>query len=239
MEQDDPEAYRSEVLGEFRAGLATLLDPEAIQACVATDRLELPPVDGVQYHAFTDPSGGRRDAFTLAIGHRDGERAVVDVVRAWPAPFNPSGVVAECADLLRDYRVQRVVGDRYAGEWPREAFREQGISYDLADRVRSELYLGLLAHVNGSRLELPDDPVLLAEMRMLERRRGPSGKDRVDHPAGRHDDRANAVAGLAHSLLGKSRGPSPSDLYGDDGTCKPEGGWDSPSAVFDRTAVDI
>jgi hypothetical protein len=30
MEQDDPEAYRLEVLGEFRAGLSTLLDPEAI-----------------------------------------------------------------------------------------------------------------------------------------------------------------------------------------------------------------
>lgn len=35
MEQDDPEAYRSEVLGEFRAGLATLLDPEALEAVVA------------------------------------------------------------------------------------------------------------------------------------------------------------------------------------------------------------
>ena len=36
MEQDDPDAYRSEVLGEFRAGVSTFLDPEAIAACVAT-----------------------------------------------------------------------------------------------------------------------------------------------------------------------------------------------------------
>ena len=34
MERDDAEAYRSEVLGEFRVGLSTLLDPEAIAACV-------------------------------------------------------------------------------------------------------------------------------------------------------------------------------------------------------------
>jgi hypothetical protein len=203
MEQDDPEAYKSEVLGEFRRGLSTLLDPEAIQACVATDRLELPPVQGTNYAAFVDPSGGRRDAFTCAIGHRDGERGVVDVVRAWKPPFNPSGVAAECAELLAAYRILRVIGDRYAGEWPREAFREHGVSYDLADRVKSELYLGLLAHINGARLELPDDPALLAELRMLERRRGPSGKDRVDHPGGRHDDRANSVAGLAHQLLGR------------------------------------
>jgi hypothetical protein len=228
MEADDPEAFRSEVLGEFRAGLSTLLDPEAIQACVATDRLELPPVDAVHYEAFVDPSGGRRDAFTCAIGHRDGERGVVDVLRAWPAPFNPSGVTAECADLLASYRCSLAVGDRYGGEWPREAFREHGVHYNLADRVKSELYLSLLAHVNGARLELPDDSGLLAELRMLERRRGPSGKDRVDHPGGRHDDRANAVAGLAHVLLGRRRGPTPADLYGEHGACvtgDDERGW--------------
>ncbi len=155
---------------------------------------------------------------------------MVDVVRAWSAPFNPSGVVAECADLLGTYRVSRVVGDRYAGEWPRESFREQGVAYDLADRVRSEFYLGMLAHVNGARLELPDDPALLAEMRMLERRRGPSGKDRVDHPAGRHDDCANAVAGLAHMLLGKSRGVTMADaIKMMDGPDGPPTGWNHPS----------
>ncbi|HSE68101.1 MAG TPA: hypothetical protein VLB12_14025 [Gemmatimonadales bacterium] len=34
MEEDDPEAYRSEVLGEFRTGASALFDPEAIEACV-------------------------------------------------------------------------------------------------------------------------------------------------------------------------------------------------------------
>ena len=34
MEQDDPEAYRSEVLGEFRTGVSTLFSPEALAACV-------------------------------------------------------------------------------------------------------------------------------------------------------------------------------------------------------------
>ena len=34
MAQDDPEAYRSEVLGEFRQGVSTFLDAEAIAASV-------------------------------------------------------------------------------------------------------------------------------------------------------------------------------------------------------------
>ena len=62
-----------------------LLDPEALAACVASDRLELPPVSTTTYAAFTDPSGGRADSFTLAIAHREGSvqesRAVIDVVR--------------------------------------------------------------------------------------------------------------------------------------------------------------
>jgi hypothetical protein len=208
MEQDDPESYRSEVLGEFRAGLSTLLDPEAIGACVATDRLELPPVEGIQYQAFVDPSGGRRDAFTCGIAHKDDELCVVDVVRAWSAPFNPSSVIAECAELLASYRIARVEGDRYGGEFPREQFRSHGINYEIAKKNRSELYLALVAFVNGARVEIPDDPALLRELRGLERRRGPSGRDRVDHVPNAHDDRANALAGVANLILARRRGVS-------------------------------
>jgi hypothetical protein len=71
MSEDDPEAYRSEVLGEFRAGVSSFLDPELLQACV-TERVEIPPAVGIVYGGFVDPSGGSRDAFALAIAHRDG-----------------------------------------------------------------------------------------------------------------------------------------------------------------------
>ena len=200
MREDDPEAYRSEVLGDFRAGLSSLLDVDAIQACVATGRLELAPVDGVTYQAFVDPSGGRVDAFTVAIGHRVAETIVVDVARAWRAPFNPTGVVGECAALLARYRVRSVTGDRYAGEWPREAFRAHATAYAPATKPKSDLYLDLLSTINSGAIEIPDDPMLLRELRGLERRRESAGRDRVDHAPGAHDDRANAVAGLAALL---------------------------------------
>ena len=107
MEQDDPDAYRSEVLGEFRAGLALLLDPDAIADCVTEGVRERAPTEGVSYKAFADPSGGRRDAFTVGIGHRDGDVAVLDVLRAWSAPFDPSVVVAE-AEAVNDIETPRV-----------------------------------------------------------------------------------------------------------------------------------
>jgi hypothetical protein len=200
MKEDDPEAYRSEVLGEFRTGISTFFDAEALDACVVSERRELPPRDGVRYRAFVDPSGGSRDAFSAAVAHREGERVVVDCVRAWAAPFNPTGVVEECAALLKTYRISTVIGDRYAGEWPREQFRARGSTYRTAALDRSGLYLELLPRVNAGSIELLDDAMLLRELRGLERRRGVAGRDRIDHRPGEHDDRANALAGVAAAL---------------------------------------
>jgi hypothetical protein len=50
-------------------------------------------------------------------------------VREIRLPFSPQDVVQEFAALMKDYRVHEVVGDRYAGEWSREQFREAGIGY--------------------------------------------------------------------------------------------------------------
>jgi hypothetical protein len=196
MAAEDPEAYRSEVLGEFRAGLSTLLDSDAIAACVAAGVRERKREDGRRYVAFADPaSGSGKDAFAVAIAHQDGDKAVLAVVRSWSPPFNPSGAIAEAADLLRRYGLLEVTGDRYAPGFVAEGFRAHGVTYRPSERDRSAIYLELLPLVNAGRAVLLDVPELLRELRGLERRRGTSGRDRVDHRPGSHDDRANAAAG--------------------------------------------
>lgn len=49
----------------------------------------------MSYYAFVDPSGGRHDRFTLAIAHVEQDRSVLDALRAWKPPFNPSGRAEE------------------------------------------------------------------------------------------------------------------------------------------------
>ena len=208
MRNEDPEGYRSEVLGEFRQGLTTLLDPDAIEACVAQGVRERAPEQGLRYVGFADPaSGSGQDAFTIAIAHQDGERAVLDVVRAWAPPFNPTGAIAEAADLLNRYGLRRVTGDGYAPDFVSEGFRSNGINYRSSKHNRSELYLELLPAVNAGRVVLLDSKALLRELRGLERRRGPSGRDRVDHRRGAHDDTANSAAGAFVLALAESRRP--------------------------------
>ena len=143
---------------------------------------------------------------TLAIAHRDGQRAVLDLVVERRPPFSPESVVKEFAAVLKSYRVSKVVGDRYAGEWPRERFREYGIAYETAERSKSELYLELLPALMSGAIELLDSPRLLAQLGALERRTARGGRDSVDHAPGAHDDVANSAAGaLSLVTTGKPR----------------------------------
>jgi hypothetical protein len=93
-----------------------------------------------------------------------------------------------------------VTGDRYAGEWPREAFRKLDIQYELSERPKSALYQDLLPRINSGQVELLDHPRAIAQLCSLERRTARGGRDSIDHAPGAHDDVANAIAGLVVTL---------------------------------------
>ncbi len=60
---------------------------------------------------------------------------------------------------------------------------------------RSEFYLAFLPMLNSGRVDLLDNPRMVAQFIGLERRTSRAGKDAVDHAPGAHDDVANAAAG--------------------------------------------
>jgi hypothetical protein len=191
----DPASAQAEYLAQFRSDIESFVNREAVEACVALGVFERAPLPSQRYTAFTDPSGGSRDSFTLAVAHQDAGQVFLDCVREARPPFSPEGVVAEFATLLKTYRCTRVTGDRYAGEWPREQFRKLGIAYELAPKPRSDLYRDLLPLVNSRRVDLLDHAKLIVQLCGLERRTARSGRDSIDHSPGAHDDIANAVAG--------------------------------------------
>jgi len=199
----DPAHAAAEYGAEFRSDVETFVSREVVDAAVVPGRHELPPVPGVQYVAFVDPSGGSADAMTLAISHRgDGDRVVLDAVRERRPPFSPDDVVLEFVALLKSYGVSSVGGDRYAGEWPRERFRVHGVEYVPAEKPKSDLYRDTLPMLNAHRVELLDIPRLSAQLCGLERRTARGGRDSIDHPPGAHDDVANCVAGCVCRAMG-------------------------------------
>lgn len=205
--EEDPENAKAEYGAQFRSDLEAIYTKTAVEAVCVPGRREVGCVEGRQYRAFVDPSGGSADSYVLAICHdevrpvKDGPPRlipVLDLVREWVPKFDTEEVSAEVAAACRAYGVSAVTGDAYGGEWPREPLRRRGIDYVLSDYTRSELYLGFLPLVNSQGVELLDPEHhkrMVNQFANLERRTGRTGRDAVDHGAGGHDDVANAVAG--------------------------------------------
>ena len=203
--EDDPASAAAEFLATFKIDVEGFVTREAVEACISAGTYERAPLSAVRYSAFVDPSGGSSDSMTLAVGHRDGNTTVLDCLREVRPPFSPESVVREFATVLKSYRVTKVSGDRYAGEWPREQFRKLGIEYEPAEQSKSDLYRDLLPQLNSKQLDLLDHPRLLNQFVSLERRTSRGGRDSIDHPPGAHDDLSNACAGVV-GLLAKPRG---------------------------------
>jgi hypothetical protein len=141
---------------------------------------------------------------TLAIAHASDGIAVLDAVREVRPPFSPEAVVVEFSDLLKTYRLTSVTGDRYAGEWPRERFREHGVEYVISEKPTSQIYGDFLPLLNSGKTELLDLPRLISQLCGLERRAARSGRDAISHAPGAHDDLVNAASGAL--LLASGRG---------------------------------
>lgn len=176
----------------------TTIPKRAIINLATRERRDLHSVDASEYVATGDwryAPDDERAASERVVRPATPRGAVLDCVREVRPPFSPADVVKEFAALLRTYRCYQVTADRYAGEWPRERFREQGITYTVCEKVRSDLYRDLLPLLTSGQVELLDHPRLIAQLCNLERRTARSGKDSIDHPPRGHDDVINAAAG--------------------------------------------
>ena len=196
------EAYEQDELAasakygaEFRRDIESFLALEAVEAVVVPERRELPALPRQHYVAFCDPSGGSRDSMTLAIAHQEESKVVLDALRERRPPFSPEDVVKEFSEQMKAYRISKVSGDRYGGDWPLDRFKTHGIRYEAVSKPKSDLYLELLPMINSGQVELLDHPRLFAQLCRLERRTARSGRDTIDHAPGAHDDLANAAAG--------------------------------------------
>ncbi len=201
LRRHDPLAFRREVLGEFGATSSTLLDPQQVEGACREDATHLAPREGVRYEAFVDLSGGRVDRAALAVVHVESGRAVVDALHAWSPPFSPQDFVESCTPILARYNVRAVRGDFYGAELQADAWRRAGVQYERSALTASQLFVSLVPVFAGGLVELPRDPLLIEELKALERRTTGAGRDLARHPRDGHDDLAAAVAGaVVHAL---------------------------------------
>jgi hypothetical protein len=139
----------------------------------------------------------------MAIGHRDGEKLIVDVIRGRRGPFDPQQLTQDYAALARQYNIREVRGDHYSAEWVASAWRNAGLNYKTSDITASQIYLEALPTFTRNLASLPNHPTLIRELLLFERSPQRSGKDTISHPRNCHDDYSNSCCLLLSMLAGK------------------------------------
>jgi len=205
--EEDPEFASAEYGAEFRSDLADYVDRDIVRGCIDANVYERAWDEAKRpiYYAFVDPSGGSRDSFALAIAHLEGDKGVLDCIREIRAPFAPEKATDDLCVTLKSYRIGKVLGDRYAGEWPREQFTKRGIIYEPTETAKSDMYRDFLPLLNSGRCRLLDHQRMFNQFCQLELRTVRGGRDSVDHPKGGMDDVANAVTGALLQVIGDER----------------------------------
>lgn len=194
----DPVVFETEFLARFRTDLSAMFDPLVIDKAVDPDRpLVLPYRSENQYLSFVDVAGGGgKDSYSIAIGHNEGGRVIVDLVRSRRPQFNPDEVTGQYSELLKSFHIREVRGDKYSGDWASSAFEKYGIHYERSEKTKSELYIESESVFNVERIELPSRASLIDQLKTLVRKARSGGHDSVDSDSGQPEDEANVVAGL-------------------------------------------
>lgn len=177
----------------FREDITTWLSEEIIDRATGEYAM-LPAQSGLRYFAAVDVSGGRADSYCLTIAHNDSGIAVVDLVEERRSPLDPLAVTKELAQIVKEYGIGKVIGDRYAGEFASKSWENEGISYETASIDKSEAFLQFGAIMSMGKALIPKNEVLTRQFISLERKALASGREQVDHPIGLHDDLANSTA---------------------------------------------
>jgi len=207
----DPVANRAEYLSEWRSDVEGFIPRDIVEACVR-NYIELPPQPNTNYVCFIDQASGvpEGDSFAAVIAHKLGDRVVIDAIREVRPPFNFFEVVQTVlVPLCKAHSIFEVIGDNYGGELAREPVRRAGMSFKLAEKHKSELYLDpFLGMLNAGKIDLPRQDRAITQICQLERSVQRSGREQITHPTHGHDDVANAIAGaidLAYSHSGYDR----------------------------------
>ena len=156
----DPSSAAAEYGAEFRSDLEAFVSREIIDACTTRASTNAPRSTTFQYTAFFDGAVVRvRTVRSLSLG---------TAKATWPLSmrsgrpdlhFRHRSLFAATPSFAQHYGVEKY-GGPWGGEWPRELFREQGISYECAEKSASDLYVEALPLLNSHRVRLLDHPLL-------------------------------------------------------------------------------
>jgi hypothetical protein len=198
----DPDACAREFFAEWADQDTALIPAAHIDAAMRCEET-LPYVEGHTYTAAMDPAT-RGNAWTLVVCslyHETPHQRIV-FAKEWIGskvkPLSPDAVLAEQAQILRDYHLDRCATDQHAADANKDIARRHNLYlYDIASTREEniDLFTSLATKFADGEVELPPDHVLRNDL--LGIRKKVSSRVTIvllKTPDGRHCDYAPAIA---------------------------------------------
>ena len=201
MRDADAQTYRTDVLAEFCDVEESLLS-SYLESSTRTDSGDLPPADGQEYVASMDPAT-RSNAWTLVIATRRGNKKQVAVARQWQGtplnPLRPRDVLRDVRDICYQYKIRWCYTDQFAADALQDLAENIGLELVIEEWNKTNkvsLFLELRAQMAQGLIELPPDPYLQKDLRLVKRRVTQSGVSIIfpQTTDKRHCDYAPALA---------------------------------------------
>lgn len=212
----DPEGFDRDYGANFQkpGGSNIFLPARSIEQCIETGRQETPPEAGREYVAWID-AAFKRDRFCCGAAHgetgAEAEVVHVDLVRCWTPqpgfPLDDKAVVKDIVEtILRPYGIDRVHGDQFADIPLKTEFARYGIGFiecPTSNPEKHAAYVNLRAALRAKLVRLPDEPLMVQDLKGLISRKTQGGLTWIGAPKlkGAYDDAATVVSRLVMKLL--------------------------------------
>jgi hypothetical protein len=201
-----PSTYARLFENVWTAGEDRLASPDELRECVTLDG-PLEPDPAHRYLIALD-LGLKRDRTVAAVAHREHRRVVLDRMEVWQGsrlrPVKLEAVEEWLIEASRRYNRARIVLDPWQAVGTMQRLKGKGIGateYPFTAQSVARLAVSLFNAIRDRAVALPPDDELLDELAHVRLRESSPGVFRLGHDAGRHDDRAIALALVTTTLL--------------------------------------
>jgi hypothetical protein len=191
----------------WTAAEGAFLDPAVIDAAFSLDGPALDRGEGVSVYAAGLDLGTVNDRTVFALGHRDGDRVILDRMQVWQGSRKRPVDFAEVEEFI--VQAHRRFGfslrlDPWQGLDLAQRLRAQGVraeEFTFSSSSKQKLAATLLSAINAGNLSMYEADGLREELLGLRLVQTTAGAWAFDHVRGGHDDRAVALALVAVALL--------------------------------------
>jgi hypothetical protein len=198
----DQDGFDTEYRSNFADSLSNFMSPELVEMAKVKGIKFVAPLETkeAKYFAAID-AAFKADRFTFTVVSVRENRVTQHVVMGWEGtrkdPVKAHTVAKWIKNMLANFPVDHVAADQYAFQPLKEIFDQYGVElkeYTFSPTFKKKIYFNLKKLVHSQQLDLLDHDLQLKEIKELIVEQSATGTIRIGHPAGGHDDFADALA---------------------------------------------